>query len=227
MKRRMSIIVIAMSVLLTMLPTQVTHANPIVEIIRQAIIKAIKAVDLAVQRLQNETVRLQNIQKQIENAMSKLHLDEISQWAEKQRELYDKYYQELWQVKNAIAYYKRIKEIIEKQARLVDEYKYAVSLFKQDKHFTAKELTYMYDVYSGILAESLKNVDEILLVINSFSTQMTDAKRLDLVHQAAAGIDENLGALRAFNQHNVALSLSRAKDQYEINVLKQLYGIPQ
>lgn len=225
MKRRMSILVIVLSVILTMMPTQATHANPIVEIIRQAIIKVIKAVDLMVQRLQNVTIKLQNAQKQVENVMSQLKLKEISEWAEKQRELYDKYYQELWQVKNAIAYYKRIKEIIEKQGRVLEEYQYAVSLFKQDKHFTSTEITYMYDVYSGILSESLKNLDEIMLVINSFSTQMSDAKRLEIVHHAATSIDENLGALRAFNQHNVSLSLSRAKDQYEINVLKKLYGL--
>ena len=228
MKKRIYIVAVLLTLTLSAIPTQHTHAgDPISLIIREAIKKAIKAMDLMIQRLQNVTIKLQNAQKEIENAMSKLQLKEISEWAEKQRELYDKYYKELWQVKNAIAYYQRIKSIIAKQAQLLHEYRQAVGLFKQDKHFSEKELAFMYDVYSGILSESIKNIDEIMLVINSFATQMTDAKRLELIHQAAAKIEKNLGALRSFNQHNVSLSLSRAKDAYELAMVRQLYGIPQ
>jgi hypothetical protein len=212
--------------LFSIAPTQHSSAaDPILEVIKQAVIKVIKAVDLMIQRLQNVTIALQNAQKQLENAMSKLHLKEISDWAQKQRDLYKEYYDELWKVKMAIAYYQRIKQVIEKQGQLVDEYKQALGLFKQDKHFTSSELDYMRDVYSGILEGSVKNLDEIMMVISSFNTQMSDAKRLEILHHAASSIDENLSALRAFNNHNVALSLSRAKDAYEIAVVKKLYGL--
>jgi hypothetical protein len=46
-------------------------------VIKQAIIKVIKALDLQVQRLQNKTIWLQNAQKTLENTMSKLQLNEI------------------------------------------------------------------------------------------------------------------------------------------------------
>ena len=65
------------------------HAQiPILDIIKQGITKVIVAVDLKIQRLQNKTIWLQNAQKTLENSMSKLHLDEISDWVERQRNLY-------------------------------------------------------------------------------------------------------------------------------------------
>src|SRR5687768_7127226 len=103
---------------------------PIAEIIRQGIIKVIKAVDLQIQRWQNETIWLQNAQKTLENTMSKLKLDEISDWVEMQRKLYDDYFQELWKVKAAISTYHRVKEIIEMQLQIVNEYRTAYALFK-------------------------------------------------------------------------------------------------
>lgn len=151
------------------------HKTPITLIIKEGVKKVIKAVDLKIQRLQNKTIWLQNAQKVVENTMSQVKLDEITNWAEKQRTLYKDYFDELWKVKNVISYYHRIREITEKQIRLVEEYKRAWAIFKQDKHFTTDELSYMRRVYTGILDESVKNLDQLYLVINSFSMRMSDA----------------------------------------------------
>lgn len=209
-----------------MLPVQKTHAQiPILDIIKEGVIKVIKAVDLKIQRLQNKTIWLQNAQKTLENKMQELKLNEISGWVEKQRELYANYYEELWKVKSAITYYRQVRDIIDKQLRLVDEYKRAYALFRQDKHFTTGEIDYMEKVYAGILDESLKNLDQLYLVINAFATQMSDAKRLELIDVAANNMEENLTDLRQFNNQNIGLSLQRSKDQHEINAVKAMYGI--
>src|ERR1700754_2017044 len=126
------------------------------------IIKAIiKAADIAVQKAQNATIDLQNIQKKIENELSQLKLKDIADWAQKQKDLYQEYFDELKQVKNSITYYKRVSDIIDKQKQLVSEYQRAYALVQQDKHFNASEIKYMYSVYSGIIDESIKNLDQI------------------------------------------------------------------
>src|SRR5687768_6570419 len=136
---------------LTVMPIQKTEAQiPILEIIKQGIKKVIIAVDLKIQRLQNKTIWLQNAQKTLENTMSKLKLDEISDWVEKQRKLYADYFNELWKVKAALTYYHRVKEIIEGQVQMVGEYKAAWALFRQDKNFTADELYYIHNIYTGM-----------------------------------------------------------------------------
>lgn len=224
MKKYVTIIAISLTTVFTIMPTQRSQAIVWV-VIKEALKAVILAIDAQVQRLQNKTIALQNAQKAVENALSKLKLKEISEWGKKQKELYDKYYKELWNVKNAISTYKKVNGIIKNQSEMVAEYKKAFSLFKKDKHFTADELEYMTQVYSGILEESLKNIDGLLLAINAFATQMTDAERLVIIEQVAQNIDENISDLRRFNRSNILISVQRSKDAHEIAVIKALYGI--
>ena len=224
MKRAMVMCVLVSSCMI--FPVKRSEAQiPVLEIIRQAVIKAIVAVDLKIQRLQNETIWLQNAQKTLENKMQELKLGEIGDWVEKQRKLYADYYDELWRVKAAISYYQKVKDIIQKQLQIAGEYKQALVLFRKDKHFTIDDIAYMERIYSGILNESIKNLDQLYLVINSFATQMTDGKRLELINGVAYNIEQKLTDLRQFNNQNIRLSLSRSKDQQEINAVKILYGI--
>ena len=108
---------------------------------------------------------------------------------------------------------------------IVEEYKNDWHLAKQDQNLTPEELDYMYSVDSGILNESAKNLDQILLVVNSFKTQMTDAKRLELINEAANKIDENYSDLKQFNTNNILMSLRRSKGLQQIQEVQRLYGI--
>lgn len=206
------------------MPSQQTQAQ-IIEIIKEGVKKVIMAVDLEVQRMQNKTIWLQNAQREMENVLSQTKLTEISDWVQKQKDLYGDYFNELWQIKDAIQYYHKIEEITEKQVRLVSEYQSAYNLFKQDDHFTPDEIEYMGKVYTGIIDESLKNLDQLFLVINSFTTQMADEKRMQTINDAGNAIDENYNDLKAFNNENIMLSLQRSKDLNEVSVVKQLYGL--
>ncbi|UUF12577.1 MULTISPECIES: conjugal transfer protein TraI [Flavobacterium] len=207
-------------------PAEKTAALPILEIVKAVTKKVIKAIDLRIQKLQNKTIWLQNAQKQVENVLSKLKLDEISDWTQKQKDLYKGYYEELAKVKSIITYYQRIKDITKKQTKLVEEYERAWNLFKRDTHFKDSEIEYMERVYTGILEESVKNIDQIFLILDSFTTQMSDLKRLEIINKAADQIDANYDDLTLFNQQNMLLSLQRAKTEADVNLVKEFYGIP-
>jgi hypothetical protein len=212
---------------LTVTPTQQAHAViPIAQIVKEAVAKVIKAFDLMIQRLQNETIWLQNAQKVLENKLSELKLTEIAQWTQKHKDLFREYYDGLWKVKTLLSAYQRINQVIDKQKRIVQEYKRAWSLVSGDNRFTEKEIDYMYRVYKGILGESVRNIDQILWVINSFNTQMTDAQRLAIITLAGDRIEQNFVDLLEFNMNTYQLSLNRARTQYEVNRIKSIYGIP-
>lgn len=198
---------------------------PIAEIIKAGIKKVIVAVDLKIQKLQNKTIWLQNAQKTLENVLSKTKLTEISGWVEKQRKLYDDYFQELKKIKNALSYYHRIKDIIEDQVAMVKEYKAAWALFRQDRNFTAAELEYMSEIYTGMLGESAKSIDQLLMVVNAFTTQMTDAARLEIINTTAAEMEKGVMDLKEFNNQNKLISLQRASARGEIEYIKKLYGL--
>lgn len=225
MKNYLRTIVITLTIAMIIIPSQKADAQ-ILEVIKAGVKKVIKAVDLKIQRLQNKTIWLQNAQKEIENTLSKLKLDEISDWADKQKEQYRQYYEELAKVKSIISYYKRIHNIADKQQRLVQEYSHAWGLLQQDSHFTTDEIVYMSKVYNGILDESMKNIDQIFLIVESFATTMSDAKRLELINTAADQIDGNYDDLKRFNNQNMILSLQRSKSDAEAQTVKLVYGLP-
>jgi len=208
------------------LPVRAEAQFAIADVINLVVKKVINSVDLAVQQIQNKTIVLQNAQKELENVLSQLQLDDISNWLEKQRKLYEDYYRELWQVKQIISDYDRVKTIIRLQSQVVAEYTKAYNLFQQDPHFTAQELEYMVEVYTGILNESLGYVNQVLLVVNSMVTQMDDASRLAIIDQAAAGIQKNYNDLTRFNHQNLQISLERAAERNDLGTIKKLYGVP-
>lgn len=225
MKKYMIILPLSTMTLFVGLPKGANAQLAVVEVVRAGVKKVIKAVDLRVQRLQNETIWLQNAQKVLENQLSKLKLTEIADWTDKQREQYAKYYEELWKIKSTIAYYKRIRDLTQTQIAIVDEYKWAWGLFQKDGRFKPEELEYMGKVYSGILDESIKNLDQLFLVINSFKTQMSDASRLELIAKAADEMDANYSAIKKFNSGNISLSISRSVSLEETAKLKEIYGV--
>ncbi|MES1216915.1 MAG: conjugal transfer protein TraI [Bacteroidota bacterium] len=221
---RKKILIVIMITGLAIAPTQRSHAIVWV-IIKEVVKKVLKAIDLAVQQLQNKTIWLQNAQKALENEMSKLKLDEISEWSEKHRAQYEQYYKDLRTVKDIISGYYKVKEIIARQQQIVSEYKKAIALFRNDPDFSPGEITYMEKVYAGIMDQSLKNLDQLFLVVKALSTQMTDQKRMEIIDRAGAQIDQNLDDLRQFNVQNIKISIQRSKEINDVRVMRQVEGV--
>lgn len=196
------------------------------EVIRGAIKKVVKAVDLKIQRLQNKTIWLQQAQKTMENILSKTRLDEIALWSQKQKEAFGKYYSGLLKVKSVIGQFQQVKELIGKQVAMVNEYQRVWGLLQQDHHFTLEELDYMAEVYTGMLEESLKNIEELTMIVQSYTLQMTDGERMEILAETSMRIDENFNDLRRFNRQNILLSVQRARSEQEILIIKRLYDLP-
>lgn len=221
-------VILPISLTFVLVTLSAAHSNAqlvVGQVINATVGKVIRAIDLKVQRMQNQTIWLQNAQKALENQLSKLRLTEIAGWSDQQRALYSNYYSELWQIKSYISYYQRIKDLTVKQVALVSEYKSAWSLFQQDKHFQPAELSQMQQVYSGILDASVKNLDQIMLVVGTNQTQMSDEQRLELINKAGDQLDGNYSDLKQFNNQNEMLSLARSKDMNDMQSVKNLYGI--
>jgi conjugation system TraG family ATPase len=197
----------------------------IVDLINDAVKKVIEAADLQVQRLQTQTIALQDAEKALENNMAGDLLGDITDWVQQEEDLYGAYYQELWQVKSALTSYSKAATLIERQVQLVKEEQQDWAAVQQDPHFTVAELNHILAVYSGILNQSARNVKQIGLVIQSFVTQMDDAGRLSIIDQTSGNIDGNFRDLRQFTQENSLLSLQRAKDENDLLTIKALYNL--
>jgi hypothetical protein len=196
-----------------------------IPVIGDLIGKVITAIDLKVQRIQTETIRLQEIQKAAENVMSELRLNDIANWVQQLKDLYANYFQELWKVKAVLSAYHKVYQIIQREKDLLAAYQRAMGLFRQDTHFSAAELTHMETVYSGLITESGKNLDRLEKVITGLVFQMTDQQRMEQIDIAADGMEKDYAAMQAFTNENALLSVQRARDENEINSLKKLYGL--
>ncbi len=225
MRRYVRIMMISTVLVLVVAPVQPAQAGW-VEIIRQLAIKVIKAIDLAIQKQQNKTILLQNAQKVIENAMAKLKLDEITNWTRKQKELYEKYFQELRKIKGLISSYQRIKDTMGKLYRMGDEHSRVWALIQNDKHFTSEEISYMKRVYRGIHGQTEQVLTAILEVIKQDQTSMSDSKRLERIHDAADKVDALYAEMVRFTAQNQQISLQRAGSLQEAERIKALYGLP-
>ena len=198
------------------------HAQgPIGDVLKRIIM----AIDLRIQRQQTQTILLQDAQKQLENFMQKTRLGEISDWVQQQKDLYEGYYQELWEVKQALQYYSAVRAMIDKQARLVKVYQQAYGAMMRDGHFSVDELRQIKTVFESILRQSVAVVDQLHDLVNAFVTQMDDGDRLSMINELSAGIDRNYRQLQGFSQDMIVLSVRRAKDESDLKMIKALYGM--
>ena len=200
-------------------------ANAQIPVVSQIVSTAVRAADLAVQKLQTETIILQEAEQALQNAMSELRLEEIANWVDDQRSLYAEYFQELAEVKTVITDYHKVKEIVQRQQDIITAYNQGLARFRQDKHFNAGELGEIESVYSGILTESGKNLAQLVMVIQSLATQMSDEQRLAMIDGAAAGMDKNWRDLQVYTNANASLSLGRAQDENDYQFIKKMYGL--
>jgi hypothetical protein len=208
-------------------PAGGVHAQvlDIISIVNAAVKKVIVAADLKVQQLQTQTIGLQNEQKALENDMDQSELGDIAGWVKQQKDLFSEYYQELWEVKNALSTYEQVEAMITRQAQIVAGYEQAYSALGQDKHFTAAEVSHMYTVLSGIVSQSQQNVKNLGLVVTSLQTQMDDASRLRMIDQTGTDIGRNYQDMAQFSQESYLLSMQRAKDAEDVAATEALYGV--
>jgi DNA repair ATPase RecN len=131
----------------------------------------------------------------------------------------------LLSVSPAVQKYKRIAEIISDQQSIVREYKSALSHFQGLNVFSSGELSYVESVYQNLVNSSLKNLDELIMVITENQLRMNDAERLTAIDRIYSNIHDKLDFLRDFNSNTGLLTAQRQKELEENNSLKRLYGI--
>lgn len=131
----------------------------------------------------------------------------------------------LMSVSPAVRNYGRIAEILANEASLISEYKRESSLFQQSGTFSFSELSYMSDVYTRLVSETLDNIEELTNIISANKLRMSDAERIKAIDRIYGTSSDKLQFLRSFNNQGVLLSIQRSKDAAGTQTLKQLYGI--
>ena len=131
----------------------------------------------------------------------------------------------LYAVNPSVRNYKRIPYIIQYQEFLVKEYKRAWAQFNNDPYITAREIRYLENVYSYLIKQSLRNLDELLLIVTATKLRMSDAERLHAIDRLYYDMQNKVMFLRVFNSSTRVLGMNRAKEQNDVKTLQRLYKI--
>lgn len=132
----------------------------------------------------------------------------------------------LLQVSPTVRNYYKVGQIISLQIRLVKEYKSAWNRFRSQPQFTATEIKYIAGVYERLVQSSLRNLDDLLLVITARQLRMSDTERLEAIDQLHADMESKVIFLRQFNSNNSILSIQRQREQHDVDIMKRVYAIP-
>jgi len=131
----------------------------------------------------------------------------------------------LLEVSPVVKKYKRIADIVSYQLRIVKGYKTAFDQFKLSKYFTTEEIEYLGKVYTNLLKESLKCLDELAMVITAGKLRMSDDERLQAIDRIYITIVEQFSFLQEFNNSTAVLSVQREKEHQDIDISRKLHDI--
>lgn len=131
----------------------------------------------------------------------------------------------LLNVSPTVRKYKRIPQIVAYQQLLVKEYKRAFNRFKDDEHLTPAEIRYVTNVYENLVRQSLKNLEELTMIITASQLRMNDDERLTAIDRIFFDMADKASFLRQFNNSTRLLIIQRAKEKSEVDALRKLNKI--
>ena len=111
------------------------------------------------------------------------------------------------------------------ETALVKNYQQAVGVIQLDNQFSLNERNQTKTIYRAVVQESLKNLDALALLITPYATQMSDAKRIELIDAIAQDVEKNYQDLRKLITQTRQLSLFRKRASEQNTAIKDLYGI--
>lgn len=139
--------------------------------------------------------------------------------------LHKTFLDKLLDVSPVVKQYKRIAEIITNQRKLVTEYKAALTKFETVNLFNKNDIAFIKRVYNNLIGRSLKNLDELLMVITANQLRMNDAERLNAIDRIHADMLDKLQFLRDFNDRTKLLAAQKKQHLHDTKTLQELYGI--
>lgn len=131
----------------------------------------------------------------------------------------------LYLVSPSVKKYHRVADILRYQAAIVKEYKDAFENFSSLDVFTSGQLEYMSDVYQRLFDDSMKNMDELMMIITSGQLRMSDDERLEGIDRVFKDVEKKLLFLRSFNNRQAMIAIENLRDKTENETLKKLHGL--
>lgn len=176
--------------------------------------KVIKAIDLKIQKLQNETIWLQRSQQVAEQTLSKNKLVEINDWQKKQQQLYATYFNEMQGVNGEVKSLPHVKQILSMQVQVA----IACKIFAKDP--------LQQRAFDDLLQLSRKIIGSLQVVLTTGQLTMKDAERIVTITTLRDAMVDCLDKINLLNKELRFLSDSKLSKQTELQILRKLNQQP-
>jgi len=140
--------------------------------------------------------------------------------------LHEAFLDALLEVSPTVRNYHKVAGIISMQIKLMQEQSAALSRFQVSGNFSNEELGYIGRIYGNLLEESLKDLNELTVIITAGEVRMSDNERLEAIDRIYDDVQEKLLFLGDFNNTTSVLSLQREKEQHDTESMHNMYTNP-
>jgi D-alanyl-D-alanine dipeptidase len=83
----------------------------------------------------------------------------------------------------------------------------------------------MMEVYNNLVSASLKNLDDLSMVMSDNKMRMSDAERLSAIDRIYVDSKNELSYLRKFNSEAEKMAEQRSRSMADKQTVNSLYGI--
>ena len=140
--------------------------------------------------------------------------------------LHEAFLDALLDVSPTVRNYHKVAEIISMQIKLVQQQGDAFARYHGSGNFSSDELDYIGRIYDNLINESLRNLDELTVIITAGQVRMSDNERIEAIDRIYEDVQEKLLFLNDFNNTTSVLSLQREKEQHDTGSMQNVYTNP-
>jgi len=140
--------------------------------------------------------------------------------------LHEAFLDALLDVRPTVRNYHKVAEIISLQIKLMQQQGDAFIRYQGSGNFSSEELDYIGRIYDNLIDESLRNLDELTVVITAGQVRMSDNERIEAIDRIYDDVQEKVLFLKDFNNTTSVLSLQREKEQHDTESMQNVYTNP-
>lgn len=138
---------------------------------------------------------------------------------------HNNYFNSLITVNPKIKKYKKVAEIIAMQIGIVKQSNIAIKRINNTQQFSTSEKKYIKGVYNSLLTESIKDLDELSVLVSNGKLQMKDDERINAIDKIYYDMQDKQTFAMAFINKAAVLNTQRSDDEIDNIISQKLNGV--
>jgi hypothetical protein len=139
--------------------------------------------------------------------------------------LHTDYINSLKSVNPEIKHYAKVADIIALQVKIVQNYNRTYTQLNSSNTFSDNELAYISRVFSKLLDDCAKTLDELITITTDGKLEMKDDERLQRIDKLYLDMQDNFTFSQSFSNDAKVLAASRLKEKTDVQTSRALQGI--